>query len=48
MVWLHGDDLQVDSGSHPLTDGTNLAACGNMLFMNLNHCLNIYGFLYLE
>ena len=48
MVWLHGGGFQVGSGSHPVTDGTNLAARGNVVVVSLNHRLNIYGFLYLE
>lgn len=48
MVWLHGGGFRVGSGSHPVTDGTNLAAHGNVVVVSLNHRLSIYGFLYLE
>jgi para-nitrobenzyl esterase len=48
MVWLHGGGFQVGSGSHPVTDGTNLAARGDVVVVSLNHRLCIYGFLHLE
>ena len=48
MVWLHGGGFQVGSGSHPVTDGTNLASCGDVVVVSLNHRLSIYGFLHLE
>jgi para-nitrobenzyl esterase len=48
MVWLHGGGFQVGSGSHPVTDGGNLAARGDVVVVSLNHRLGIYGFLYLE
>ncbi|MBN1662440.1 MAG: carboxylesterase/lipase family protein [Deltaproteobacteria bacterium] len=48
MVWLHGGGFQVGSGSHPVTDGANLAARGDVVVVSLNHRLGIYGFLYLE
>ncbi|MBN1380941.1 MAG: carboxylesterase/lipase family protein [Deltaproteobacteria bacterium] len=48
MVWLHGGGFQVGSGSHPVTDGTNLAARGDIVVVSLNHRLGIYGFLHLE
>lgn len=48
MVWLHGGGFQVGSGSHPVTDGTNLAARGDVVVVSLNHRLGIFGFLHLE
>ena len=48
MVWLHGGGFQVGSGSHPVTDGENLAARGDVVVVSLNHRLGVYGFLHLE
>jgi para-nitrobenzyl esterase len=48
MVWLHGGGFQIGSGSTPTTDGTNLAARGNVVVVSLNHRLGIYGYLHLE
>jgi para-nitrobenzyl esterase len=48
MVWLHGGGFQVGCGSHPVTDGKNLARRGDVVVVSLNHRLGIYGFLRLD
>jgi len=48
MVWLHGGGFQVGCGSHPVTDGENLALRGDVVVVSLNHRLGIYGFLRLD
>jgi para-nitrobenzyl esterase len=47
MVWLHGGGFRVGSGSHPVTNGANLAAYGDVVVVSLNHRLNIFGHLHL-
>ncbi len=47
MVWLHGGAFISGSGAAPRTDGTNLAAKGNVVVVTLNHRLGAFGYLYL-
>ena len=44
MVWLHGGAFAYGSGNRAVTDGTNLARRGDVVVVNLNHGLNIFGF----
>jgi para-nitrobenzyl esterase len=46
MVWLHGGGFATGSGNElPSYDGENLARTGDVVVVNLNHRLNILGFL---
>lgn len=46
MVWLHGGGFATGSGNElPSYDGENLARTGEVVVVNLNHRLNILGFL---
>ncbi len=47
MVWLHGGAFAYGSGSRAVTDGANLARRGDVVVVNVNHRLNIFGFLHL-
>ncbi|HEY3880515.1 MAG TPA: carboxylesterase family protein [Trebonia sp.] len=47
MVWLHGGGFGAGSGSRTITDGTTLAADGDVVVVTLNHRLGSLGFLYL-
>ena len=47
MVWLHGGAFAMGSGCDPMTDGSLLAATGDVVYVSLNHRLNAMGFLYL-
>jgi para-nitrobenzyl esterase len=47
MVWLHGGAFGYGSGNRAVTDGANLARRGNVVVVNVNHRLNIFGFLHL-
>jgi para-nitrobenzyl esterase len=47
MVWLHGGGFSAGSGSSHILDGTNLAHSGDVVFVTLNHRLNVFGFTYL-
>ncbi|WP_324699440.1 carboxylesterase/lipase family protein [Novosphingobium sp. RL4] len=47
MVWLHGGAFAMGSGLDPMTDGSELARRGDVVFVSLNHRLNAMGFLYL-
>ena len=48
MVWIHGGGFRMGSGSHPVTNGANLAAHGDVVVVSLNHRLGVFGHLYLE
>jgi len=47
MVWLHGGAFGYGSGNRAVTDGANLARCGDVVVVSVNHRLNIFGFLHL-
>jgi len=47
MVWIHGGGFNTLSGSSPMYDGVNLAKRGDVVLINLNHRLNVFGFLHL-
>ena len=47
MVWIHGGAFRMGTGSHPVTDGANLAAHGDVVVVSLNHRLNVFGHLFL-
>lgn len=47
MVWLHGGAFGYGSGNRAVTDGANLARRGDVVVVNVNHRLNIFGFLQL-
>ncbi len=47
MVWLHGGAFAYGSGNRAVTDGANLARRGDVVVVNVNHRLNILGFLHL-
>lgn len=47
MVWLHGGAFAAGSGFDSMTDGSLLAATGDVVYVSLNHRLNAMGFLYL-
>ena len=46
MIWIHGGTFSSGSSlEHPCYDGDNMARHGDLVFVNLNHRLNILGFL---
>ena len=45
MVWLHGGSFHVGSSNDPMTYGEAMAKKGDIVFVSLNHRLNILGFL---
>ncbi len=47
MVYIHGGAYNTGSGSSPITDGTRLAAYGDVVVVTLNHRLNALGYCYL-
>lgn len=47
MVWLHGGGYAGASGNWLLYDGSNLARKEDVIFVSVNHRLNLFGFLYL-
>ncbi len=48
MVWLHGGGFSYGSGAWPSFDGANMARVGDVVFVTLNHRLNVFGHLYLD
>ncbi|WP_233342848.1 carboxylesterase/lipase family protein [Burkholderia cepacia] len=44
MVWIHGGGFQYGAGSHPMYDGTSLAAQG-VVVVTLNYRLGLLGYL---
>ncbi len=44
MVWMHGGGYERGSGNIPMYDGHNLAKKGDVVVVNVNHRLNIFGF----
>ena len=47
MVYIHGGAYSSGSANNDLYDGTNLCHRGDVVFVTLNHRLNLFGFLYL-
>ncbi len=47
MVWLHGGGFSSGSASAPLYDGGNLSRRGDVVFVGVNHRLNVFGFTHL-
>lgn len=45
MVWLHGGGFFVGSSNDPMTYGEAMAKKGDIVFVSINHRLNILGFL---
>jgi para-nitrobenzyl esterase len=45
MVWLHGGGFHVGASNDPMTYGEALAKKGDIVFVSVNHRLNILGFL---
>jgi para-nitrobenzyl esterase len=45
MVWLHGGGFHVGASNDPMTYGEALARKGDVVFVSVNHRLNILGFL---
>ena len=45
MVWLHGGGFHVGSSNDPMTYGEAMAKKGDVVFVSINHRLNILGFL---
>jgi para-nitrobenzyl esterase len=44
MVWFHGGGYERGSGNIPMYDGHNLANKGDVVVVNVNHRLNVFGF----
>lgn len=47
LVYIHGGAYNTGSGSSAVTDGTSLAAYGDVVVVTLNHRLNAFGYCYL-
>lgn len=47
MLWVHGGGYNIESGTAPIYDGTNLARLGDVVVMTVNHRLGPFGHLYL-
>jgi para-nitrobenzyl esterase len=47
MVYIHGGAYSSGSANNDLYDGMNLCHRGDVVFVSLNHRLNLFGFLYL-
>jgi len=47
MVYIHGGAYSSGSANNDLYDGMNLYHRGDVVFVTLNHRLNLFGFLYL-
>lgn len=45
MLWLHGGGFHVGASNDPMTYGKALAKKGDVVFVSINHRLNILGFL---
>jgi para-nitrobenzyl esterase len=45
MLWLHGGGFHVGASNDPMTYGEALAKKGDIVFVSINHRLNILGFL---
>jgi para-nitrobenzyl esterase len=47
MVYIHGGAYSSGSANNEIYDGMNLCRRGDVVFVTLNHRLNLFGFLYL-
>ncbi len=47
MVWLHGGGYDRGSGSGSIYAGANLVKQGDVVLVNVNHRLNVFGYLHL-
>ena len=47
MVWLHGGGYDRGSGSGSIYAGANFVRQGDVVLVNLNHRLNVFGYLHL-
>lgn len=45
MIWLHGGGFHIGASNDPMTYGKALAKKGDVVFVSVNHRLNILGFL---
>lgn len=45
MLWLHGGGFHIGASNDPMTYGEAIAKKGDMVFVSVNHRLNILGFL---
>lgn len=45
MLWLHGGGFHVGASNDPMTYGKAMAKKGDVVFISVNHRLNILGFL---
>ncbi len=45
MVWLHGGGFHIGASNDPMTYGKAMAKKGDVVFVSINHRLNILGFL---
>lgn len=45
MLWLHGGGFHVGSGNDPMTYGKAMAKKGDVVYVSVNHRLNVLGFL---
>ena len=45
MLWMHGGGFHIGASNDPMTYGEALAKKGDVVFVSLNHRLNILGFL---
>lgn len=45
MVWLHGGGFHVGSSNDPMTYGKAMAKKGDVVFVSVNHRLNILGYM---
>ncbi len=45
MLWLHGGGFHTGASNDPMTYGESLAKKGDVVFVSVNHRLNILGFL---
>jgi para-nitrobenzyl esterase len=47
MVWLHGGGFSSGSAAYPLYDGANIARRGDIVYVGVNHRLNVFGYTHL-
>lgn len=47
MVWFHGGGYDRGSGSGSIYAGANLVKAGDVVLVNVNHRLNVFGYLHL-
>jgi para-nitrobenzyl esterase len=47
MVYIHGGAYNSGTGNSNLYDGVNLCRAGDVVYVTMNHRLNIFGYLYL-